>query len=69
MSIAESPDFRPFYDRTLFTNDVLGNTTLVDVLTKLMDNKQSEAIGLAFDGFFAKTKATQGFNLALRRQG
>ena len=64
---AESPDFHPFYDRTLFTNDVLGNTTLVDVLTKLMDNKQSEAIGLAFDGFFAKTQATQGFEFRFYR--
>ncbi len=64
---AESPDFHPFYDRMLFTNDVLGNTTLIDVLTKLMDNKQSEAIGLAFDGFFAKTQATQGFEFRFYR--
>jgi cyanophycinase len=63
----QSPDFHPFYDRTLFTNDVLGNTTLVDVLTKLMDNKQSEAIGLAFDGFFAKTQAAQGFEFRFFR--
>ena len=64
---AESPDFHPFYDRTLFTNDVLGNTTLIDLLSKLIDNKQSEAIGLAFDGFFAKTQAAQGFEFRFYR--
>jgi cyanophycinase len=51
----------------LFTNDVLGNTTLIDLLSKLIDNKQSEAIGLAFDGFFAKTHSAQGFEFRFYR--
>jgi cyanophycinase len=62
------PDFKPLHDRVLFSNDILGNTTLIDLLTKLINNKQSEAIGLAFDGLFAKTHAAQGFEFRFYRE-
>jgi cyanophycinase len=62
-----SDDFRPFHDRLFFSNDILGNTAVADLLAKLINNKKPEAIGLAFDGFFATTHSTQGFEFRFYR--
>ena len=40
----------PEYDTPLFTTDILGNTTVVDLMSKLIDSNQPAAIGLAFTG-------------------
>jgi cyanophycinase len=63
-----SKDFRPTYDRRLYSNDILGNTTLVDLLVKLMNNKQAEAFGWAFDALFADRLPARGFEFRFYRQ-
>jgi len=37
---------RPYYREPLFAADILGNTTVVDLMSKLIDSDQPEAIGL-----------------------
>jgi cyanophycinase len=37
---------RPYYREPLFSADILGNSTVVDLMTKLMDSDQPEAIGI-----------------------
>ncbi len=39
---------RPYHNEHLFYPDILANTALTDLMFKLIDNKQTEAIGLAF---------------------
>ncbi len=41
--------------------DILANTTVVEVLGRLMQRRKVEAIGLAFDGLAARQEPTQGF--------
>ena len=62
-----SPDFHPDYDDRLFTNDILGNNAMCDLLKKIMINKTGEGIGLAFDGSAAAQAATQGFEFRFYR--
>jgi cyanophycinase len=64
---------KPNGDQAVFNNDVLGNTTAVDLMFSLLDNKQSTGVGLAFGdgndarpdlGFaftFTRTKETIGY--------
>ncbi|MFC3459664.1 cyanophycinase [Massilia haematophila] len=40
---------RPYYREPLFSADILGNSTVVDLMGKLIDSDQSEAIGLTLD--------------------
>jgi cyanophycinase len=40
----------PSYRGPLFSNDVFGNTTVVDLLWKLCDSDQARAVGIAFGG-------------------
>jgi cyanophycinase len=37
---------RPYYREPLFSADILGNTTVVDMMSKLIDSDQQEAIGI-----------------------
>jgi len=37
---------RPYYREPLFSADILGNTTVVDLMSKLIDSDQPEAIGI-----------------------
>jgi cyanophycinase len=37
---------RPYYREPLFTADILGNSTVVDLMSKLIDSDQPEAVGL-----------------------
>lgn len=62
-----SPDFETVERPKLFFNDVLGNTAVVDLMAKLMDNADPEAIGLAFDGHRAKQGTTNGFEFRFAR--
>ncbi|MBI3839150.1 MAG: cyanophycinase [Planctomycetia bacterium] len=62
-----SPAFHPSRDVTLFANDILGNLALPDLLGKLIDNKNPEAIGLAFDGAAARQQPTRGFEFRFYR--
>ncbi len=63
----KSPDFRPYLDRPLFFNDILGNMTVADLMGKLMDSIHSEAIGLAFDGTEARKHSVDGFEFKFIR--
>ena len=63
----------PYIDEAMFYPDILGNTAAVDLMFKLIDNKQTKAIGLAFSdakeqrpelGFeftFSKTPESVGY--------
>ena len=67
----------PYYRGPLFTADILGHTAVVDLMTKLVDSDQQEAIGIAFGsprdlqpdlGFefrFSRTKETVGYASAI----
>jgi cyanophycinase len=37
---------RPYYREPLFTADILGNSTVVDLMSKLIDSDQPDAIGI-----------------------
>ncbi|WP_442920703.1 cyanophycinase [Massilia sp. DD77] len=39
----------PYYREPLFSADILGNSTVVDLMAKLIDSDQPEAIGLSLD--------------------
>ncbi len=52
-----SATFKPGSSRRLFTADILGNTTVVELMSELLTNRHGEAVGLAFD---AAQTAMQG---------
>ncbi|WP_426104182.1 cyanophycinase [Massilia sp. TSP1-1-2] len=56
----------PYYKGPLFTADVLGHTTIVDLMTKLLDSDQPDAIGIAF-GSPRDLQADLGFEFKLSR--
>jgi cyanophycinase len=60
-------DFQPSLSRKLFYTDVLANTTLVDILTRVLVHKDGLAIGLAFDGAAAADGPTPGFEFRFYR--
>lgn len=60
-------DFKPFDDKPLFTTDILGNNTVADLMTRLIEHKAHEAIGLAFSGHVARERPTQGFEFRFYR--
>ena len=62
-----SPDFKPTLTRPLFCNDILSNTTVVDLMGKLMESTHGEAIGLAFDGLEARKQSVDGFEFKFTR--
>ena len=62
-----SPAFQPDHDEPIFTTDILGNSTLLDVMRRLMNNRQSQATGLAFDGSEAGQGAVPAFEFRLYR--
>lgn len=61
-------DFKPFEDKPLFTTDILGNNTVADLMTRLIEHKAHEAIGLAFSGHAAREQPTQGFEFRFYRE-
>lgn len=63
----KSPTFRPTLRRPLFYADILGNTTVVDLMGKLMESVHGEATGLAFDGAMARTQSVEGFEFKFTR--
>ena len=62
-----SPTFEPDNDETIFTTDILGNSTLLDVMRRLMNNRQSQATGLAFDGSEAGLGPVPAYEFRLYR--
>ena len=57
---------KPYYKGPLFTADVLGHTTIVDLMTKLLDSDQPDATGIAF-GSPRDLQADLGFEFRLSR--
>jgi cyanophycinase len=63
----KSPEYRPGQKRPIFFNDILGNTTLIDLMERLMESVSPVAIGLAFDGHAAKKQPVDGFEFKFTR--
>jgi cyanophycinase len=67
---------RPYYREPLFSADILGNSTVVDLMSKLIDSDQPEAIGitlgspsgvqpdLGFEFRFTRTADSVGYSSA-----
>ena len=62
-----SEDFDPYFDHRMFYTDILGNAAVADLLGRLIDNKEPEAIGLAFSGLDAKNQPSDGFEFKFYR--
>jgi len=59
---------KPYYREPLFSADILGNGTVVDLMGKLIDSDQPEAIGLSLDSATAE-QPDLGFEFKLSRTG
>jgi cyanophycinase len=57
---------RPYYREPLFSADILGNSTIVDLMSKLIDSDQPEAIGLTL-GSPNGVQPDLGFEVRLTR--
>ncbi len=71
-----SSAFKPYFPRAPFYADMLGDTTIVNAMGNLIDNRESQAYGLAFDGRALRpgaavqppeARATLGFEFRLYR--
>ncbi len=60
-------DFDPYYDHRMVYTDVLGNATVSDLMGRLIDNEEPEAIGLAFSGADARHQPAEGFEFRFYR--
>jgi cyanophycinase len=63
-----APDFRPYNRRAAFHGDILGDSAIVNAMNHLIDNRESEAVGLALPppGGAEGTTAL-GFEFRLKR--
>ena len=59
--------YDPYFDHRMFYTDILGNCTVADLLGRLIDNKENEAIGLAFSGLDARDQPSDGFEFKFYR--
>jgi len=57
---------KPYYHEPLFSADILGNGTVVDLMGKLIDSDQRDAIGLSLDSASAE-QPDLGFEFKLSR--
>lgn len=46
---AESPNFKPYYTEDVFSLDMLGDSTIANLMTRLIDSSRTEVKGVAFD--------------------
>ena len=60
-------DFEPYYDHRMVYTDVLGNATVADLMGRLIDNEESEAIGLAFSAADAEEQPAEGYEFRFYR--
>lgn len=60
-------DYSPYFDHRMFYTDILGNAAVADLLGRLIDNKESEATGLAFSGLDSKHEPSNGFEFKFYR--
>jgi cyanophycinase len=59
---------QPVAGEKLVETNILGNNTLVELMTRLIESRQTEAIGLAFDAGTALKQATSGFEFRFYRE-
>lgn len=59
---------KPYYREPLFSADILGNSTVVDLMAKLIDSDQSDAIGLTL-GSPQGVQPDLGFEFKFSRTG
>jgi cyanophycinase len=59
---------KPYYREALFSADILGNSTVVDLMAKLIDSDQANAIGLTL-GSPQGVQPDLGFEFKLSRTG
>lgn len=62
-----SDSYDPYYNHRMFYADILGNCVVPDLLGRLIDNKQSEAIGLAFNAGDAANEPSDGYEFRFYR--
>lgn len=62
-----SDNYDPYFDHRMFYTDILGNAAVADLLGRLIDNQEPEAIGLAFSGLDAKHQPSDGFEFKFYR--
>jgi cyanophycinase len=63
----KSPEYRPALRRPLFFNDILSNTTVIDMMGRLMESVSPVATGLAFNGHAARKQPVDGFEFKFSR--
>ncbi len=61
-----SKDFKPYFKAAAFYPDVLGDTTVVNLMANLIDNRQAEVVGLAFNSE-ASDRPELGFEFRFRK--
>jgi cyanophycinase len=59
---------KPYYREPLFSADILGNSTVVDLMSRLIDSDQPDAIGLSLDSPHG-VQPDLGFEFKLTRTG
>lgn len=69
---ATSKDFKPYNSRAPFYPDILGDTTIVAAMGNLIDNREDQLFGLAFDARALRNASTEpdadlGFEFRLYR--
>ena len=57
---ATRPDFKPYHQRAPFYTNMLGDSTIVNAMGNLIDNRDAELYGLAFDGRALRHAGTAG---------
>ena len=62
-----SPQFDPTNDEPIFSTEILGNTTFLDLMRRLMNNRNDHAIGLAFDAQAARKGPVPAYEFRLYR--
>jgi cyanophycinase len=62
-----SPQFEPGNDEPIFSTEILGNTTFLDLMRRLMNNRNDHAIGLAFDAQAARKGPVPAYEFRLYR--
>lgn len=62
-----SPQFEPGNEEPIFSTEILGNTTFLDLMRRLMNNRNDHAIGLAFDAQAARKGPVPAYEFRLYR--
>lgn len=62
-----SENYDPYFDHRMFYTDILGNAAVADLLGRLIDNQEPEAIGLAFSGLDSRHEPSDGFEFKFYR--